>query len=69
MLAEVIAGLAYLHSRGFIHRDITPGNVLGVDGGQGPGGSGAREWGPSAAVWSSLQMVPHCGTTWGRRRT
>ena len=34
MLAQIAAGLAYLHARGVAHCDLKPANVLIVDGGK-----------------------------------
>lgn len=30
VLWDIIAGLAFLHARGIVHRDITPGNIVSV---------------------------------------
>lgn len=32
LLDDIVAGLAFLHSRGIIHRDLKPSNILLVDG-------------------------------------
>ena len=34
IMEQVLAGLAYSHARGVVHRDIKPGNIIIVEGGQ-----------------------------------
>jgi eukaryotic-like serine/threonine-protein kinase len=34
IMQQVLAGLAYSHARGVVHRDIKPGNIIIVEGGQ-----------------------------------
>jgi serine/threonine-protein kinase len=34
IMEQVLAGLAYSHARGVVHRDIKPGNIMIVEGGQ-----------------------------------
>jgi eukaryotic-like serine/threonine-protein kinase len=34
IMEQVLAGLAYSHGRGVVHRDIKPGNIIIVEGGQ-----------------------------------
>ena len=58
---QVLGGLAELHERGVVHRDVRPGNVLVEEG----GGAVVADYGLATVAERMGAPVSECG--WGGR--